>query len=250
MIVIKSRAELEKMRDAGKLAAEILIRTSELLKAGVTTLELNNFADRLTREAGAESAPLNYRGFPKSICTSVNNVVCHGIPKATEILRDSDIINIDITVKLRGYHGDTSRTYAIGQISDEAKNLMIAAEKAMWVGIEVVRPEARICDIGDAIDAFLTPLGYGIVRDLAGHGIGKSFHEDPSVPHYKNNGVRSRMKPGMTFTVEPMVNRGKYAVNFDRSDKWTVTTVDGSLSAQYEHTVAVTDHGYEILTLP
>ncbi len=250
MIIIKSKAELEKMRDAGRLAAEVLIRTSELLKPGISTQELNDFADRITRKAGAESAPLNYRGFPRSICTSVNNVVCHGIPKPAEILKEGDIINIDITVKFKGYHGDTSRTYAIGRISNEAQELMQVAEKAMWIGIEMVRPEGRICDIGDAIDDYLTPLGYGIVRDLAGHGIGKSFHEDPTVPHYRGNGIRSRMKPGMTFTVEPMVNRGAYNVNFDKKDKWTVTTADGSLSAQYEHTVAVTDHGYEILTLP
>ncbi|HNJ05035.1 MAG TPA: type I methionyl aminopeptidase, partial [Leptospiraceae bacterium] len=172
MIHIKSNTEIQKMKDAGKLAAEVLNETGRLVRPGVTTLELNDFAHRLTLKRGAESAPLNYRGFPKSICTSINNVVCHGIPKKGETLKEGDIVNLDITVKLDGYHGDTSRTFAVGKISDAAQKLMEDTEKSMWVGIEVVRPGARICDVGDSIDAFLTPKGYGIVRDLCGHGIG------------------------------------------------------------------------------
>ncbi len=248
MIHIKSKSEIEKMRSAGKLAAEILLATGEKVKAGVTTLELNDFAERLTKKRGAISAPLNYKGFPKSICTSVNNVVCHGIPSPREILKEGDIINIDITVILNGFHGDTSRTYAIGEVSTDAVRLMRDTEKSLYIGIEAIRPGGRISDIGEAIDNFLTPAGYGIVRDLTGHGIGKNFHEEPSVPHFAGNRVGVKMRPGMTFTVEPMVNLGRYEVIFNKEDGWTVTTRDGSLSAQYEHTCLVTDNGYEILT--
>jgi methionyl aminopeptidase len=249
VIHIKSRLEIERMRDAGKLAAEVLYETGQRVKAGVSTLELNDFAHALTLKRGAESAPLNYRGFPRSICTSINDVVCHGIPSKDEILKEGDILNIDITVKLRGYHGDTSAMFAVGNISENARKLIENTEKAMWVGIEAVKPGNRISDIGEAIDDFLTPKGYGIVRALAGHGIGRKFHEEPLVPHYKNNEVRLTMRPGMTFTVEPMVNEGTYRVIFDERDGWTVRTADGRLSAQFEHTVLVTEDGVEVLTL-
>ncbi|EHQ05607.1 methionine aminopeptidase, type I [Leptonema illini DSM 21528] len=248
VIHIKSKLEIEKMRDAGKLAAEVLFETGQRVKAGVSTEELNDFAHSLTLKRGAESAPLNYRGFPKSICTSVNEVVCHGIPTKNEILKEGDILNIDITVKLRGFHGDTSAMFAVGNIPENARKLIENTEKAMWAGIEVVKPGKRISDIGQAIDDFLTPQGYGIVRALAGHGIGRKFHEEPLVPHYKNNEVRVPIRPGMTFTVEPMVNEGTYRVIFDESDGWTVRTADGRLSAQFEHTCLVTDDGVEVLT--
>lgn len=249
MIHLKSSAELKRMRDAGRLAAEVLHETGLRVRAGVSTMELNDFAHKLTLKRGAQSAPLNYKGFPRSICTSVNNVVCHGIPRKDEILKDGDIVNIDITVILNGYHGDTSRMFSVGTISDAARTLLADTEEAMWVGIRKIRPGGRISDIGEAIDDFLTPRKYGIVRDLTGHGIGRKFHEEPSVPHYRQNRVRNIMKPGMTFTVEPMVNRGDWRVTFDEDDGWTVRTVDGSLSAQFEHTCAVTDEGFEILTL-
>ncbi len=197
---------------------------------------------------GATSACLNYKGFPKSICTSVNNVVCHGIPNAAEVLKDGDIINIDVTVILNGFHGDTSRMFTVGEITEEARQLMEDTERSMYIGIGAVQPGSRVSDIGEAIDDFLTPRGYGIVRDLTGHGIGKKFHEQPSIPHYKQKMISNRIKPGMTFTVEPMVNRGDWRVVFDQSDGWTVRTADGSLSAQYEHTILVTDDGVEILT--
>lgn len=248
MIHIKSKLEIEKMRDASRIAAEVLEKTGELVKPGITTLELDEFADRLTKKMGAISAPLNYKGYPKNICTSVNNVVCHGIPSAAQVLADGDIINIDITVIYKEFHGDTSRTFAVGNISPNASRLMEHTERSMYTGIEVIGPGNRISDIGEAIDNYLTPLGYGIVRDLTGHGIGRSFHEEPSVPHYRNSNVRVKMRPGMTFTVEPMVNEGGFEVNFSREDGWTVTTRDGRLSAQYEHTCLVTDNGYEILT--
>lgn len=255
MIHIKSSAELGRMRDAGKLAAELLNETGQLVKPGVSTQELNDFAHKFTTKRGAIPAPLNYRGggggvpFPRSICTSINNVVCHGIPDGSDILRDGDIINIDVTVILNGYHGDTSRMFRVGNISAKAEQLIQDTEEAMWVGIRTIGPGARISDIGAAIDDFLTPRKYGIVRDLTGHGIGRKFHEEPSVPHYRQNRVRNTMRPGMTFTVEPMVNQGDYRVQFDQTDGWTVRTVDGSLSAQFEHTCAVTENGFEILTL-
>jgi len=248
MIHIKSKMEIEKMRDAGKLAAELLRETGERVRIGVSTLELNDFAHAFTVKRGAQSAPLNYKGFPKSICTSINNVVCHGIPKKEDVLKDGDILNIDVTVILKGFHGDTSAMFTAGNISDAARQLLLDTEKSMYIGIEAIKPGGRISDIGEAIDNYLTPKKYGIVRDLTGHGIGRNFHEEPSVPHYRQNHIRAVMRPGMTFTVEPMVNRGTYRVVFSEADGWTVTTADGELSAQYEHTCLVTEEGYEILT--
>ncbi len=249
LIHYKSKFEIERMRDAGKLAAEVLYETSLRAKAGVSTLELNDFAHQYTIKKGAESAPLHYKGFPKSICTSINDVVCHGIPKKDEILKDGDIINIDITVKYKGYHGDTSKTLLIGNVSEKARKLVEVTEKALWIGIETVKPNVRINEIGTKIEEFVSQFGYSVVRELAGHGIGKNFHEDPIIPHYKNNEVRILMKPGMTFTIEPMINEGTFDVIIDSKDKWTVRTADGKLSAQFEHTILVTEEGYEVLTL-
>ncbi len=249
MIHIKSQYEISKMRDACKLAAEVLYETGLKIKEGVSTLELNDFAHQYTIKKGGESAPLNYKGFPKSICTSINNVVCHGIPKKNEILKRGDIINIDITVKYKGFHGDTSQTFSVGEVSENAKKLMEVTEKSMWIGIQAVKPGRYIYEIGNAIENFIKPFGYGIVRDLAGHGIGRNFHEEPTVPHYGNSGVKVLMRPGMTFTIEPMINEGSYKVTFDKADQWTVRTEDGKLSCQFEHTILVTKEGYEVLTL-
>ena len=248
MIHIKSKREIEKMRDAGQLAAEVLYETGLRVKAGVSTLEINDFAHRYTISRGATPAPLNYRGFPKSICTSINKVVCHGIPKKEDMLQNRDILNIDVTVNYKGYHGDTSRMFSIGEISQVAQNLIEDTENAMWIGIKAITPNKRIYNIGEAIEDFLAPKGYGIVRDLTGHGIGRKFHEDPVVPHYKQDLVRDRILPGMTFTVEPMVNVGSHEVKVDQEDGWTVYTRDGSLSAQFEHTCLVTQDGCEVLT--
>ena len=248
MIQVKNKMEINKMRDACKLAAEVLNETGAILKPGMSTDDLNQYAHSYTLRHGAKSAPLNYKGFPKSICTSVNEVVCHGIPSQKQILKDGDIINIDITVILDGFHGDTSRTFTIGKVSDEILALVKDTEASMYAGIDVIEPGKRIYDIGNAIDDFLTPLGYGIVRELTGHGIGKQFHERPSVPHYRNTEARERMRSGMTFTVEPMVNMGTHEVDFDAEDGWTVRTKDRKHSAQFEHTCLVTDNGYEILT--
>ncbi len=250
MVHIKNKAEIEKMRAAGKLAAEILQYIEPFVKPGVNTLELNDLCHEYTLKQGATCAPLNYKGFPKSICTSVNDVVCHGIPKATDVLKDGDIINIDVTPILNGYHGDTSKTFLVGKVKPEIKKLVADTEKAMWIGIEQVKPGNRVNDISNAIDEFLTAKGYGIVRDLMGHGIGKKFHEDPQIPHFKQTRLLTKLEPGMTFTIEPMVNLGAYNVLVSKSDKWTVRTKDGKWSAQFEHTVLVTDSGYEILTLP
>ncbi|EMJ93184.1 type I methionyl aminopeptidase [Leptospira alstonii] len=250
MIFIKNKSEIEKMRAAGKLAAKLLDYISAYVQPGVSTLQLNDLCEEFTKKHGAKSAPLGYKGFPKSICTSVNHVVCHGIPKATEVLKEGDIVNIDVTPLLDGYHGDSSRTFIVGgKTISEVEILVKDTERAMYVGIEQVKPGNRVHDIANAIDDFLTPKGYGIVRDLMGHGIGRGFHEDPQIPHFRQNRKLAKLEPGMIFTIEPMVNLGTWQVNFSREDHWTVTTKDGKWSAQFEHTILVTEKGYEILTV-
>ncbi len=249
MIYIKSSAEIQKMRDAGKLAAEVLHETGARVREGISTESLNDFAHRYTISKGAISAPLNYKGFPKSICTSVNNVICHGIPCKEEILKNGDILNIDVTVKYKGYHGDTSRMFRIGKISQEAEQLIEDTEKAMWKGIQAILPGNKISDIGDSIETFLKAKNYGVVRDFTGHGIGSYFHEDPPIPHYSQRMIQEKMRPGMIFTVEPMVNLGDWRSVVSKEDQWTATTVDGSLSAQFEHTCLVSKNGYEVLTI-
>jgi methionyl aminopeptidase len=239
------------MRKAGKFAYQLLEHVCRFVKPGVSTLELNDISEDFTRRNGHKSAPLNYRGFPKSICTSINQVVCHGIPKSTDVLKEGDIINIDVTPIVDKYHGDTSRTVVVGGKTDPIiQKLVDDTYKSMMIGIENVKPGNRINEICNSIDAYLSPLGYGIVKDLMGHGIGKNFHEDPQIPHFKTNRPLSKLEAGMTFTIEPMVNLGTWEVIFSKEDKWTVTTKDGKWSAQFEHTVLVTDNGVEILTLP
>ncbi|MCX7998453.1 MAG: type I methionyl aminopeptidase [Leptospiraceae bacterium] len=251
MIFVKNKTEIEKMRRAGKFAAELLLFIEPFVKPGVSTQELNDLCHEYTIKHGAKSAPLNYKGFPKAICTSINDVVCHGIPSKNDILKAGDIINIDVTPIVDGYHGDTSKTFIVGgKTSPEVEQLVKDTERAMWIGIEQVKPGNRVNDIANAIDDFLTPKGYGIVRDLMGHGIGRSFHEDPQIPHFRQNKLLAKLEPGMTFTIEPMVNLGTYQVVVSKKDKWTVRTKDGKWSAQFEHTVLVTERGYEVLTLP
>ncbi|PJZ66426.1 type I methionyl aminopeptidase [Leptospira wolffii] len=251
MIYIKNKSEIEKMRAAGKLAAALLDYISGYIKPGVSTLVINDLCEEFTKKKGGKSAPLGYKGFPKSVCTSINDVVCHGIPKATDVLKDGDIVNVDVTPIVDGYHGDSSRTFIVGgKTSPEAERLVKDAERAMWVGIEQVKPGNRVSDIANAIDDYLTPKGYGIVRDLMGHGIGRGFHEEPQIPHYRSNRKLAKLEPGMTFTIEPMVNLGTWEVIFSKKDGWTVNTKDGKWSAQFEHTILVTEKGYEILTLP
>ncbi len=245
-IKIKSEREIGLIRDACKLAAEILERSAEYVRPGVTTDEINTFVHEATVAAGAYPSPLNYHGFPKSVCTSVNHVVCHGIPGNVP-LREGDIINVDVTCTLKGYHGDTSRTFAVGEISDEARRLMDAASRCLDEGIAVAIPGNRFGDIGAAIEALADEYEYGVVREFCGHGIGRAFHEDPMVLHYRSRSRGERITEGMVFTIEPMINAGDPGV-YVAKDGWTVFTKDGSLSAQYEHTIAMTRNGPEILT--
>jgi len=249
MIPIKSEHEIKKMRKAGKLAGKILKYIEPFIKEGVSTLYLNDLCEEFTRKQGAISAPLNYNGFPKSICTSVNDVVCHGIPSEKEILKNGDIVNIDITVKLDGYHGDTSKTYLVGNVDEEVKYLVQRTENAMYRGINAVKPGKYLYEVGKAIEKYISKFGYSIVHDFVGHGIGKKFHEEPQVFHHYSLGNKIRLQEGMIFTVEPMINMGNsYEIKVSKEDGWTVTTQDGSLSAQFEHTVLVTSNGVDILT--
>lgn len=248
-ITIKSHDEIEKMRVAGRLAAEVLEMIEPHVKAGVTTDELNTICAEYTDKVqNAISAPLNYHGFPKSICTSVNHVICHGIPDET-VLKDGDIINIDITVIKDGYHGDTSKMFLVGNVTPEESRLCRITQEALYIGLKKVKPGVAFGEIGSAIQKFIKKSGrFGIVKEYCGHGIGKEFHEDPQIVHYKNND-KTKMAEGMCFTVEPMINLGKPGTVLDKEDNWTVYTVDGKKSAQWEHTILVTKTGCEILTL-
>jgi methionyl aminopeptidase len=247
-VTIKTAEEQDKMRVAGRLAAEALDMIGEHVRPGITTGELDRIChDFITGEQQAVPAPLNYRGFPKSICTSVNHVVCHGIP-GDKTLRDGDICNIDITVIKEGFHGDTSRMFRVGQTNVLAERLIDVCRESMWAGIEQIRPGATLGDIGHAVQIHAEAERFSIVREYCGHGIGRIFHEDPQVLHYGTPGTGLELRAGMTFTVEPMVNAGKRHVKL-LADGWTVVTKDHSLSAQWEHTVLVTATGYEVLTL-
>jgi methionyl aminopeptidase len=236
------------MRKAGLLAGQVLDMIGEHVVPGVTTERLNTLCHEMIVGAGAIPAPLNYKGFPKSICTSVNHVVCHGIPDE-KALKDGDIVNIDVTVIVDGWHGDTSRMYFVGSPPIRAKRLVQVTYDAMMRGIEQVRPGATTGDIGHAIQSFVEPHGYSIVRDYCGHGIGTIFHTAPNILHYGNKGEGVRLEEGMFFTIEPMVNVGKADTILSKHDGWTVTTRDRSLSAQFEHTLGVTANGFEIFTL-
>lgn len=245
---IKSLDEIEKMRVSGRLAASVLDMIEEHVQVGVTTDELNSIChDFIVNKLNAIPAPLNYRGFPKSICTSINNVVCHGIPGPRR-LRKGDIVNIDVTVIKDEFHGDTSRMYFAGKPSIQAARLSRVCYESMMIGIEAVKPGTRLGDLGHAIQKHAESYGYSIVREYCGHGIGRNFHEEPHILHYGKPGTGLELVPGMTFTIEPMVNAGKKETR-TKSDMWTVVTNDGSLSAQWEHTILVTDNGYEILTV-
>jgi methionyl aminopeptidase len=247
-ITFKTPAEQASMREAGRLAAEVLDMIGEHVRPGVTTGELDAICHAyITEQQQATPAPLNYRGFPKSICTSVNHVVCHGIP-GDKVLKSGDFVNIDVTVIKDGFHGDTSRMFFVGKPGIAAQRVAGVAHDAMAAGIRMVRPGVRLGDIGHAIQTIVEDAGYSVVREYCGHGIGREFHEDPQVLHYGRPDTGLELKPGMTFTIEPMVNVGKRHVRL-LPDGWTVVTKDHSLSAQWEHTVLVTDDGYEVLTL-
>jgi methionyl aminopeptidase len=235
------------MRKAGKLAAQVLDFITAHVKAGIATEELDRLCHDFIISHGAIPAPLNYRGFPKSVCTSINHVVCHGIPGPKK-LQDGDIVNIDVTVIVDGWHGDSSRMYSVGKTNLRATKLVTIAYEAMMRGIEIVRPGATLGDVGHTIQTFVEKNGFSVVRDFCGHGIGRIFHEEPQVLHYGKPGTGLVLQTGMFFTIEPMVNAGHYAVKI-LDDGWTAVTRDKSLSAQWEHTLAVTATGYEIFTL-
>ncbi len=272
-IKIKTADEIEKMRVAGKLAADVLEMIGPHVKVGVTTEELDRICHEYILEHGAYPAPLDYHGFPKSICTSINHIVCHGIPAEQDqmgstgklkpaILKDGDMVNIDITVivpddkdadlsvRPNGYHGDTSKMFYVGEVTPANKRLAMVAQESLYVGMKKVKPGATVGDIGTAIQKYIkgvTPK-FSIVKDFCGHGIGSEFHEEPQVVHYKNPDRRV-LKEGMCFTIEPMINAGKFGCSIDKEDDWTVYTGDGKNSAQWEHTILVTATGCEVLTL-
>jgi len=247
-VTIKLPDEQEKMRVAGRLAAEVLDMIGEHVRPGVTTEALDQICHKyITETQDAVPAPLNYRGFPKSICTSVNHVVCHGIPGERK-LKSGDAINIDITVIKEGFHGDTSRMFFVGKPGTQAERLAQVAYDSMWLGIEQLAPGKRLGDIGAAIQKNVEKNRFSVVREYCGHGIGRVFHEDPQVLHYGKAGTGMELQSGMTLTVEPMVNAGKRHVRL-LPDGWTVVTRDHKLSAQWEHTILITDSGYEVLTL-
>ena len=247
-VTIKTPEEVEKMRIAGRLAAEVLRMIRPHVQPGITTGELDRIChDYIVNVQQAVPAPLNYKGFPRSICTSVNHQVCHGIP-GDKKLKKGDIVNIDITVIKNGYHGDTSKMFYIGEPSIQAKRLVQITHDCLLKGIAMVRPGTRLGDIGHAIQQHAEAHGFSIVREYCGHGIGREFHEDPQVLHYGQPGTGMELAPGMTFTIEPMINAGKREVKL-LPDNWTVVTRDHSLSAQWEHTILVTDKGHEVLTL-
>ena len=247
-VTIKTPEEQEKMRVAGRLAADVLDMIGEHVKPGVSTDHLDRIChDFIVNELEAIPAPLNYRGFPKSICTSVNHVVCHGIP-SERVLKHGDIVNVDVTVIKNEFHGDSSRMFFVGDPPIIGERLTRVCFDAMWRGIRAIQPGSRLGDIGYAVQSFVEEQRFSVVREYCGHGIGRVFHEDPQVLHYGRRGTGLELVPGMTITVEPMVNAGKREVKL-LSDGWTVVTKDHSLSAQWEHTVLVTEGGYEVLTL-
>ncbi|MBN8502934.1 MAG: type I methionyl aminopeptidase [Burkholderiales bacterium] len=252
-IVIKTPAEIAEMKTACRLASEVLDMLTPLIKPGVTTQELDAIATRyIQQEQQAISATIGYQPpgyppFPAALCTSVNHVVCHGIPNDRP-LKNGDIVNIDVTVIKDGWHGDNSRMFIVGEGSIAAKRLCQFTYEAMWKGIEKVRPGARLGDIGHAIQSYVEPAGFSVVREFCGHGVGRKFHEEPQVLHYGRPGTLEELVPGMVFTIEPMVNAGRREIK-ELQDGWTIVTKDRSLSAQWEHSIAVTETGYEVLTL-
>ena len=249
-IKIKTAKEIELIRDAGALAAETLIRAGEMVKPGISTLEIDEFIGEYTKKHGGISACLGYHGYPRYACISLNDVICHGIPHKDTIIKDGDILNIDITTILNGYHGDTSAMFYAGKPSKEALNLIAATKECLEIGIEAAKkPNAKYSDIGCAINDLADEYNYSVVEDYCGHGIGRGFHEEPTVYHFRNYGRSPFIEPGHVFTIEPMINIGKPGTR-TLEDGWTAVTVDGSLSAQFEHTVVKTKNGIDILTLP
>ncbi|MBL7665887.1 MAG: type I methionyl aminopeptidase [Bacteriovoracaceae bacterium] len=248
MISIKSAREIALMKEACQLASRTLDHVEKFLVPGISTLEVNDICHEFIIKHGGIPSCLNYNGFPKSICTSLNNVICHGIPNKNDIAKDGDILNVDVTAYLNGFHGDTNRTFHIGIIKPENKKLVDVTYDCMMAAINLVKPGVHLGDLGAVIQEIAEANGYSVVREYCGHGIGREFHEDPQVLHYGNSGTGLKLKAGMTFTIEPMINLGKRHCKV-LSDEWTVVTVDGKNSAQFEHTILVTESGHEILTV-
>jgi methionyl aminopeptidase len=248
-VAIKTAEEIEKMRVAGRMAAEVLEMIQPRVEVGMSTGELDRIChDYITNTLDAIPAPLNYNGFPKSICTSVNEVVCHGIPSDTKKLKNGDIINIDVTVIKDGYHGDTSIMVQVGDVAPHAQRLIQITQECLYKALDIVKPGTTLGDIGHVIQQHAEKSYYSVVREYCGHGIGKVFHEDPQILHYGRKGTGMVLEPGMTFTIEPMINAGRRHTKLNNKDGWTVTTKDGRLSAQWEHTLGVTEDGCEIFT--
>ena len=248
-VSIKTAGEIEKMRVAGRLTAEVLEMIVPYVQVGVTTGELDRIChEYITQKQNAIPAPLNYHGFPRSICTSINDVVCHGIPSDTKKLKSTDIVNIDVTVIKDEYHGDSSIMVQVGEVVSHANRLIEVTQECLYRGIELVKPGATLGDIGHAIQQHAEKNYYSVVREYCGHGIGKIFHEEPQVLHYGKKGAGLVLEAGMIFTIEPMINAGRRHTRLNKADGWTVTTRDGRLSAQWEHTILVTEDGHEVLT--
>jgi methionyl aminopeptidase len=247
-VFIKSRPEIETMARAGKLASECLEWIIGQLRPGMTTQDIDELQVDFAKRHAVIAAPLHYRGYPKSICTSVNEVICHGIPSAKQVLKEGDIIGIDVTLIVEGFHGDNAATVPVGNVSEATMHLLEATLEANRRGIEAVKPGGRLGDVGHAIQSYVEPLGFSVVREFVGHGTGRGFHEAPQVPHFGKEGRGLRMTPGLVFTVEPMINEGDWRMEL-LSDGWTAVTLDRKLSAQYEHTLAVTEDGVRILTV-
>jgi len=251
VIIIKTPDQIKGIRESSKLAATTLKYLSQFAKPGISTEKLNELGHKFIVDHGAVPAPLNYSGFPKSICTSINNVVCHGIPSENEILKEGDIINIDITTILNGFYGDVSASFPVGKISKEAQKLINVTKKCLNDSIKSLKPGKFLNDcVGKIIEPIAKKNGFSVVRELGGHGVGISFHEDPFVFHFNTNQEKVILKEGMIFTIEPMINASSnHRITLDRSDNWTIRTLDGSLSAQFEHTILITKTGSEILTI-
>lgn len=247
-VSIKSAREIELMRESCKLLADVFYNLEQAIKPGISTMEINELGDKLIRAHGCVPNFLNYNGYPASICTSVNEEVVHGIPKKSTILKEGDIISLDAGLIYKGYHSDMARTFAVGEISEEARLLIERTRESFFAGIKMAKAGNHLYDISNAIDAYIKPFGYGIVRDLVGHGIGTSLHEDPQIPNFAQRRRGLKLQAGMTLAIEPMINLGRADVEW-LDDDWTVVTEDGSLSAHYENTVLVTDGEPEILTL-
>ena len=245
--ILKNAEQIEKIKESAKINIAVLDYVAEHIKAGISTAEIDKWVYDITTKMGGVPAPLNFEGFPKSVCTSINNEVCHGIPSEDVIIKDGDIINVDVSTNLNGYFSDSSRMFCIGNVSEENRKLVEETKNAVYEGLEQVKPWGFLGDMGQAVNDYVKSKGYSVVREVGGHGIGLEFHEDPWVSYISKKGTEMLMVPGMIFTIEPMVNAGKPDIFVDEDNGWTIYTEDNSMSAQWEIQVLVTEDGYEII---